>query len=311
MLLRLQQITYLSEEIKAFRFTSPDGQLLPGASAGSHITVTLSHQLKRSYSLLNTGEQLSHYDIAVKKESAGRGGSKFMHESLMVGKLIDVAAPVNFFELSERAEHYVLIADGIGVTPIYAMWQALKQRNASYTLHYASRSAQDGIMLTEFALDPNCKLHFDAESGIFNMSQAIAEAPEKAHFFCCGPGPMLDAYHKACAHLPPEQIHFEQFAPAASLNQTLNVDSYEVYLAKSEQRFVVPRGQSILDCLLAAGHDLNYSCQQGICGQCETEVLVGEPCHKDQILTEAEKQANRSMMICCSSSRSPKLVFNL
>lgn len=313
MQLRLKQITYLTQEIKKFVFESVDGSLLPSATPGSHVTLSLSKTLKRSYSLLNSGNNLCYYEIAVKREATGRGGSLWVHDNLPVGTVLNVSQPLNYFELHQEAEHHVLIGGGIGITPIYAMWRKLKQAKACYSLFYACRSREDGIMLDEFAQDPNCCLHFDVESGIFAMQKAISAATDKAHFYCCGPAPMLNAYHQATAHLTPSQVHFEQFSPteAVQSNQILTVDSYEVFLAKSQQNFVMQKDQSILDHLLDAGHDLNYSCQQGICGQCETEVLEGLPCHADQILTDTERQSNKTMMICCSSSLSPRLVLNL
>ena len=157
---------------------------------------------------------------------------------------------------------------------------------------------------------PNVRLHCDDEHGgkFLDLAAAIASAPAAAHFYCCGPAPMLAAFEAATAHLPPAQVHVEYFTAKEEKNLA---GGYTLQLARSNREFTIPPGRSILQVLQDAGIDIPYSCEQGICGSCETRVLVGEPDHRDAILTDEERAGNKTTMICCSGSKGDKLVLDI
>lgn len=306
---RLVEVRYAARDINLFAFERPDGGPLPPAGPGAHIDVVLPGGTVRQYSLIDTGQSARRYTIGVKRDPNGGGGSLQLHDRLPVGSLLQVSAPRNHFPLDEQARHSVLIAGGIGVTPIYAMAERLAELGRSFELHYSSRSRADAAFLPVLET-LGARFHFDAEAeGRFlDLAAIVAEAPAGSHFYCCGPLPMLEAFEAATAGLPPEQVHLEYFmakdAPA-------DEGGFTVELKRSGAVHAIPPGKTILDVLREAGLNLPASCEKGVCGTCETRVLAGTPDHRDAILTEAEKRAGDTMMICCSGAKSDRLVLDL
>lgn len=306
---RLQAIRYLAEGIHAYEFVACDGAALPPFTAGAHIDLHLPNGLVRQYSLCNPQDERHRYVVGIKRDPASRGGSSHAHDHLKVGTVLDVSAPRNHFALHEEATHTVLVAGGIGVTPIACMAQRLRALGRPFTLHYGVRRREDAAFLDVLS-GPELRLHVDAEHGNAPMDvrSVVGAAPAGAHLYCCGPGPMLDAFEAACAARPPAQVHVERFAavapPAAE-------GGYTVQLARTGRSVFVRPGCTILDALRADGLDVPASCEQGICGTCETRVLSGTPDHRDALLSDEEKQAGKAMMVCCSGSKSSVLVLDL
>jgi ferredoxin-NADP reductase len=225
--------------------------------------------------------------------------------------MLAISAPRNNFPLAANSGPSVLFAGGIGITPIWCMVEHLAQQGRPWRLFYSCRSRQDAAFLEKLqALGSRVALHFDDESDgrFLDLAALVAAQPADAELYCCGPLPMLAAFEAASAGRPPQQVHVEYFTPkvAAALD-----GGFTVELARSHKEFWVPPGKSILGILIAAGIDVSYSCEEGVCGACETHVLAGTPNHCDNILTEAERAANRTMMICCSGSKSERLVLDL
>jgi vanillate O-demethylase ferredoxin subunit len=204
----------------------------------------------------------------------------------------------------------MLIAGGIGVTPIVSMVARLRSLARSWELHYAVRRRSEAAFLDGLlAGDGHVRLHVDEEEGdVLDMARIVGAAPEEAHLYCCGPTPMLDAFTAAAASRPVERVHVEHFS--STIARAVE-SGFVVELARSKLRIAIPPGQTILEALRARGLDVQSSCEQGICGSCETRVLAGEPDHRDLLLSDEEKAANEVMMICCSGSRSPVLVLDL
>lgn len=307
---RLTAIRYAAHETSLFELERPDGSPLPPATPGSHIDVHLPNGMVRPYSLVAAAPHMHSYVIGVKRDPKGRGGSVHLHDAVRVGMELAISAPRNNFALVEDACYSVLIAGGIGITPIWCMAQRLTELGRKFELHYACRDRRDVAFLRTIATMPEAKLHIDAESeGRFlDVSAIVAAAPEGAHFYCCGPAPMLDGFEKATASLDPAHVHLERFA---AVEEAARGGNFVVALRDSGREFAIPEGKSILEVLRDAGLDVGFSCEQGICGACRVEVLEGQPDHRDMVLSEEEKEQNNAMMICCSGSKSPRLVIAL
>jgi tetrachlorobenzoquinone reductase len=312
---RVKRISYEAERINSYELVSLDGSELDPFSAGGHVDLHLPDKMIRSYSLLNDQRERHRYVIAVNKDIASRGGSIFLHEQVRVGDILTVSTPKNNFLLREDADASVLIAGGIGITPLLSMIRRLEVLGRRWDLFYAARTRGAAAFLDQLArLRPNIHLNLhvdvdDERSGrIFDLASIVKRAPAQAHLYCCGPAPMLEAFEAATEDRPGDCVHVEYFQ--AREVPALEGD-FEVKLAKSDRTVAVAPGKTILDALLDAGITPSYACSEGVCGTCETRLLEGIPDHRDQYLSEEERASNKTIMICCSGSRSRTLVLDL
>jgi vanillate O-demethylase ferredoxin subunit len=314
--LRLRQITELAEGVHRFEWVDGGGDALPPFTAGAHLDLHLPGGLVRQYSLLGDVDDRGRYVVAAKREAAGRGGSRALFDDVRVGDALEASVPRNTFPLVEDAPSSVLVAGGIGVTPIVCRAARLRSLGAAHTVHYAVRRRD------ELAFDiPGARVHVDAEAGsLLDVASIVAATPPGAHLYCCGPAPMLAAFEAACRAWPgpADHVHIESFAPPPSATDpavagtaAVDVAEFVVELARSGRRVEVPPRVSILDALRAAGVDVPSSCEQGICGTCETAVVAGRPDHRDRLLSDREKAEGATMLICCSRSLGPVLVLDL
>ena len=308
--LRLVSIRYAALDTHLYEFAGPDGRPLPAYEPGAHIDLHLPGGLMRQYSLARPYRADQGYLVGVKLDAKTRGGSKWLHEQGRVGAMFEVGGPRNNFALKEDAPHTVLIAGGIGVTPIWCMAQRLEEIGAGFELHYAVRTRQDAAFLAELErMAPRARLHVDAEAeAVLDVPAILTAAPEGSHLYCCGPTPMLEAFEAAAAGRPAETVHVEYFS--APEMKPLE-GGFIVVLAKSGREFEVAPGSTILETLRQAGLNVPASCEQGVCGTCETAILEGTPDHRDLLLTPAEKTSGKTMMICCSGSLTDRLVLDL
>jgi tetrachlorobenzoquinone reductase len=306
----LTAIRFAARDTNLYSFERPDGGVLPPVTPGAHISLMLPSGVERQYSLTNYGTDLTEYVVGVKLDPNSRGGSLFMHNQLRVGTKITIDGPLNNFPLVEDAEHVVLVAGGIGVTPIYCMAKRLIELGRSWEMHYSTRSREDAAFLKELEQYEQVHFHFDDENDgkFLDVPGIVGKAPQNAHLYCCGPKPMLDAFEKACTGRPPDNIHVEYFTPKY---EAAAGGGFTVVLARSNKEINVPEGKTILQVVREAGLDVPFSCEEGICGACETRVVEGIPDHRDSILTESERAQNATMMICCSGSKSPRLVLDI
>jgi ferredoxin-NADP reductase len=307
---RLTAIRYAARDTNLYELMPLDGKPLPGYEPGAHIDLHLPNGLIRQYSLLDDDPDGSRYCIAVKRDPASRGGSRCVHDDLRVGRPLRISAPRNNFALVENARHVILFAGGIGITPIWCMVQRLEKLGRSWQLYYACRSRSDMAFLQALEAMASSQFHFDDESGgrFIDVAGILAEAPKDTHLYCCGPTPMLKAFETATADWPREQIHVEYFTPKQEPDKK---GGFIVELARSGQEFIIPEGKSILQVLLDAGIDVDYSCELGICGACEQRLVSGIPEHRDAVLTEEEQASNTKIMICCAGSKTDRLVLDL
>jgi len=281
--------------------------------AGSHIDLHLPNGLVRSYSLLNAPSDQGRYVVGILRDRASRGGSRYVHEQLRVGTQLQISQPRNNFALDTRASHSVLVAGGIGITPIYCMFRQLLALGRSAELVYCARSRAEAALVDEISgLGAKVLYHFnDEKGGLPDLASYLAGRPGDTHFYCCGPTPMLDAFEQTCERLGYPHAHIERFTAAEVAASEDAQDSYSVELSKSGKTVSVEPGLNLLDVLLEAGCGIEYSCREGVCGSCETRVLEGDVDHRDGVLTKAERAANKSMMVCVSGCKSRRLVLDL
>lgn len=308
--LRIKQIVWEAPNVLTYEFRSTTGAELPPFTAGAHIEITLQKGMSRSYSIMNPPSERHRYVIAIQKERQGRGGSKWAHQNLRAGDIIDVHGPRNNFALNEDAAQSVFIAGGIGVTPMLSMIARLRELGREWQLYYCARTRATAPFVGLLESDARAAMNFDREPDgeMFDIAAAVRAAPPDAHLYCCGPEGMLEAFQQATRDLDRERVHVEYFT---SSEPPAEEGGFSIVLAKTGRELEVPRGKTIMKTLQDAGVEIQHSCSEGVCGTCETRVLDGVPDHRDRILTEAERASNKTMMVCCSGSKSEKLVLEL
>jgi tetrachlorobenzoquinone reductase len=311
---QLSDIETVARDTNVYTFRRTDGGRLPPYNPGAHIDIHLPNGLVRQFSLLNPAADPERYVVAIKLDAASRGGSRYIFDDLRVGHTLKISAPRNNFPLVEDAEHVVLFAGGIGITPIWCMAQHLAAQSRSWELHYSCRSRADMAFLATLKKlgTERVHLHFDDETAgkFLDLAAAIAAAPTNAHFYCCGPNPMLTAFETAAASRPRHQVHVEYFTPKEEAAAG-TLGGFWVELARSGEEYFIPEGKKILEVLYEAGIDVDYSCELGICGECVTRVISGIPEHHDSVLSEEEQAANDKAMICCAGCKSERLVLDM
>ena len=308
-------LRYEADDIISVDLRPAPGVEFPAFEAGSHIDLHLPNGMVRSYSLSNHCQERHRYVVGVLKDRASRGGSKCVHEQLRVGMRITISAPRNNFPLHEDAGHTVLVAGGIGVTPILCMGRRLQQLGKSFEVLYFARSRQSAAMLAEIeALGVPVHWHFDVEKGgppdlkaLLGSRGAVANT----HFYACGPSVMLDNFVATCEALGHANAHIERFAAVEVAASADAKQSYTVELKRSGKVIEITPDRSLLHTLLAHKIDVDHSCEEGICGACETRVLEGEPDHRDSVLSASEHASNKMMMVCVSGCKSQRLVLDL
>ncbi len=307
--LRYEAPDIISVELKP----AEDGARFPPHEPGSHIDLHLGNSLIRNYSVLNPCSDSDRYVLGVLKDRKSRGGSKFVHENLRVGQVLKISEPRNNFALDETALHSVFLAGGIGITPMLCMLDRLLELGRTADLIYCSRSRKDAAFLqkleTMTARGLNVTYHFDDEEGRPpDLKTLLSAYSTSAHFYACGPAPMLDAFQRECSSLNLHQVHLERFAAPQAPQQAAS--DFTVELRRSAKVIQVSAEQSILDAMLDNGLLPDHSCREGLCGACETKVLDGRVDHRDSILTDEERRASKSMMICVSRCSSQCLVLD-
>lgn len=311
----LRSIFREARDINTYELRLRDDRDLPEFSAGAHIDLHLPNGLRRSYSLCNPQGERHRYVIGVAKDPNSRGGSRFVHESLKVGDSFVISGPTNNFALNESSPHSLLIAGGIGITPLWCMAQRLQELGRSWELYYCTRTRPQTAFLQALGhldakVKTNLHFNFDAEPGgqVLDISSVVDRTAADTDIYCCGPQSMLAAFEKSTASRPPERIHVEYFSPKEA---PASEGGFTVVLARSGKEVFIEDGKTILDALLALRIDTRYSCMEGTCGECITRVISGMPDHRDVFLTKEEHASNEKVAICCSGSKSDRLVLDL
>ncbi|MGO4339682.1 2Fe-2S iron-sulfur cluster-binding protein [Labrys sp. KB_33_2] len=317
--LLVRSVTMLTPRVKAFELVASNGDELPSFEAGAHLGVLAAGTKLRRYSLLNDPAERHRYVIAVLRERDGTGGSTWMHDSVREGDRLFSELPKNTFPLNESASEHILIAGGIGITPLLSMTHRLDTLGQSFTLHYCTRNAGDTAFYGELfgRLKERIVFHHDGGDPArgLNLLQLLHNRQRNAHVYICGPRPMIDAARLAAKAWPADAVHFEIFTPTsepAANARLANDQTFEIALSRSALTFSVPSDKSILDVLVAHGIACPWICKEGWCGTCRTKVLSGKIDHRDEILDDDAKASNSAMQICVSRALpGQKLVLDL
>lgn len=317
--MRLQVTTLRVEaaDILSLTLAHPEGAPLPPIEPGAHIALRLGDGLIRQYSLCNGPGEAREYHIAVKREPASRGGSAAVHR-LTVGDMVPVTAPVNRFPVDPSARHLILLAGGIGITPLVCMAKDALRRGQSFELHYFARSQGHAAfhdLLTAGALAHHTTFHFGiASDGVGARMEALLDsAPAGSKLYVCGPDAFIEvARVLGGAHPMLSAVHWESFAAERGAGAAAEGSSgFAVRLARSGRTLQVAPDKTILQVLQENGVVVDCSCMEGVCGLCITSVLEGEPEHRDEVLTDEEKARGDQMTICVSRCRGELLVLDI
>ncbi len=310
---RVSQVVQVNDLIKRFRFVRRDGGLVPPFSGGAHVVVEMDIQGVRRmnpYSLMSDPADPSGYEISVRRDDAGRGGSLFLHGAVKAGDEMVISHPVNLFPLDLRARKHLMIAGGIGITPFLAQIAQLAALGGKFELHYATRNAGLCAYGAELAAKHGRAVHlyFDDEGQAIDLGRLLATQALGAHLYVCGPKPMINWVLGAAkaAGWPDGAVHHEEFlAPPPG-------KVFEVTLAASGKTIRVGTHQSLLEAIEAAGVEAPYLCRGGACGECETKILgsEGKLLHNDHWLTDEQKAGGAAIMPCVSRFEGKSLVLD-
>jgi ferredoxin-NADP reductase len=320
---RVHERRVVADGVIAIELRASQGYELSHFTAGSHIDVELTardahgHFIVRQYSLCNDPAEHHRYVIAVGRDADTRGGSAYLHDELKVGDIVRISTPRNHFQLYEPAPHSVLVAGGIGITPLLAMARRLSALGRTWTLYLCARTPERAAFLDELEALPGTVIPvFDGVPGgaPIDLKRVIGDAPANAHLYCCGPTTLMEAFEQAAAQREAHTVHVEWFKPrpasTASDVATAN-GAFELNLAHSGVTLAVPPEKSILDVLIEAGVSVQYSCCDGVCGTCETRVLEGIPDHRDSVLLGDDANATDRIMVCVSRCAGKSLTLAL
>ncbi|MEV6167237.1 PDR/VanB family oxidoreductase [Streptomyces sp. NPDC051954] len=312
--LLVRQIRWVARDVVELRLTRPDGDELPLWEPGAHVELTLPSGLRRAYSLCGNPTDACTWTVAVHRVPDGRGGSREIHDTALVGRELEVRGPVNRFPLLP-AEGYLLLAGGIGVTPLLPMARELTARGLPWRLVLGARDRSRlayAEELLELGEDRVLLVPQD-EAGLPDLAAEITAAPPGHAVYACGPAPMLDAVMSLCrAANPARTAYTERFASGDGGRQVVGTEGeFEVVLCRSGLRATVPADRSVLDVVRELLPAVPYSCEEGYCGSCETPVAAGVPDHRDTVIDSSERATATTMMICVSRSASAVLELEL
>ncbi|SDV48820.1 PDR/VanB family oxidoreductase [Chitinasiproducens palmae] len=316
---RVKQIRYEGNGINSYELTSPSGKMLPPFDAGSHIDVHLKNGVIRQYSLCNAPAERHRYVIAVLKDAGGRGGSRAVHESLHAGDIVTISIPRNHFALAAGARKVILIAGGIGVTPLKAMAHELEMRHVDFEMHYCARSPEAAAFGPELeAMRRAGKVHYHFDDGDdanrLDLKRLLLEPAPDTHVYYCGPGGFMAACADAASHWPAGTVHFEHFKapekPRREAGETAErAAGCQVTIASTGQVLHVGPDQNLADALNEAGVEVPTSCCAGLCATCKVRYRDGEVEHNDFILNDDER--DEFLTVCVSRPAGPTLTLDL
>jgi ferredoxin-NADP reductase len=314
--LRVSDIVREAEAIARFEFTDPANAPLPRFTAGAHVEVRVGDSMIRSYSLSNDPAEAHRYVVAVLREESGRGGSVAMHDRVSVGDILEVSTPCNRFPLAgDEAQFHLLLAGGIGVTPMMAMVHELEARGARWNMHYCTRSPERTAFLIDLAphvAAGKVSVHHDEGDPArgLDIAATLSRFDVGTHLYFCGPPGFMSATKAAVGHWPVHTVHCEYFTAAEGAQKpAMENNPFEIRIRSTGDVFEVPSDKSIIDVLREHGHVIDSDCEDGYCGTCITRYLSGDPDHRDTVLSESERHSY--MMICCSRAKCGTLELDL
>lgn len=310
--LRVSQMTWEAEGVLSVRLADPAGGELPSWEPGAHLALHLPNGIIREFSLCSDPEDRTGWTVAVLREPSSRGGSAYVHLELRPGDLVEVEGPRNNFHL-EPTKKYILVAGGIGITPILAMARDLERRGEDWRMLYAGRSGATMAFLEELKQlgADKVQLHADDQAGGPPVLTDVLDAVEDDTLvYCCGPEPLLKGVEEALSD--PACLRLERFkAPDPVAPPPGGDRPFDIVCADSGKKVHVPVGTTALEALEQVGFDMPSSCTEGICGTCETKVLAGTVDHRDFLLTDDEKEAQNTMFVCVSRALTSELTLDV
>lgn len=307
---RVASITQVAPDIKHFIFEAVDGSTLPHFSGGSHVVVIMrngAHTYKNPYSLMGDGYHSQQYQIGVRRADPSRGGSAFMFEKVKPGDTLELLPPANLFMIDTFARKHLLIAGGIGITPLHSMICDLKRAHADYALHYCVRNAEYAAFWEHLSEESGARAMLHTGRNRLDIPTLLQEQPTGTHVYVCGPFRMVEAVKSVAAALgwSPTHVHHEEFTHATG------GASFDVTLARSGRNIHVAHNQTLLEALEDAGLEPSYMCRGGVCGACEVAVIEGLLDHRDHYMTNKEKASMQKMMICVSRAACQRIVIDI
>ncbi|RDJ99690.1 PDR/VanB family oxidoreductase [Paraburkholderia lacunae] len=306
--------------VRSFSVSRLDGNPFDQYEPGAHIDVTGPSGVTRQYSLCGDPDQRDTHRFAVKREDASRGGSRSLHDDVTVGSELTIGAPRNLFQLAPDAGEHVLIAAGIGVTPLLSMAYRLLKQKQRFVLHYFARSAEHAAFLPQLSRAPfsdHVRFHYGVERAQLDtaLAECVATAREGTHIYTCGPAPFMERVVAIGeTRVASDAIHLERFAAepsSATTGAAGTLDAFDVRIASSGATVRVDRHTTIVAALASIGIEVDTSCGEGVCGTCMVDVVSGTPEHRDHCLSKAERASGKVICCCVSRAASPLLVLDL
>lgn len=312
---RLSNKMLLAEGIMGIELQSINGEKLPEFSAGSHVDVELPGGFTRQYSLCNSPDQNDRYELGVLLESEGRGGSHSVHHVIAEGDSLVIGTPRNNFPIEESAGYHLLLAGGIGITPLLSMSDALHRSGRDFSLHYCGRNRKrmaflDRVENSEYSGNVFVYPDEDVAGLRFEADAIIKAAPKSTHLYVCGPAGFIEHVLNTARARGWEEsrLHYERFSASPRESQQKE-DTFEVEMKDMGISVLVSPDKTVAEALMEAGVDVNLSCEQGICGSCAMKVVSGEPDHRDMFFSDEEHASGLGFTPCCSRAHSARLVL--
>lgn len=314
MKLRVSAVIAEARDVMRLELADPQGAALPPFEPGAHLVLHLPNGLQRQYSLAGDWRERNRYVLGVGRANDSRGGSEYVHGALRVGTEIACGLPANNFALVD-APRYLFIAGGIGITPILSMIRWCEAHGKPWKLVYAARSrVRMGFYEELRGFGPKTRFHCDDEQGQpLQVAPLMLDVEAGTHVYCCGPAPLMEAVRTHGSHLPADRLHFEWFSAPATNDAAAAApaEGFWIDLQRSGTSLHVPPNQSVLEVLEQNGHEVPFSCREGLCGTCETTVCAGEVEHLDYVYPASQRESLRTMLVCVSRAKSPRLSLDL
>lgn len=308
-------IESVTAQVKRFTLADRQRRSLPAFTGGSHIIVQMQdgkHCYNNAYSLLGSPFDRSHYQIGVRRESPSKGGSHFMHDRVKIGDTLTISPPNNLFALNSAAKQHVLIAGGIGITPFMSQLHELERNAQRYHLYYCFHDEKQNAFQSQLMQSPfadHISYHISSLDGRLDLTRVLTDIESEAHIYVCGPASLNEAVFKTATALgiAPHRIHSEAF----SINNSTG-NAFTVVLARSGLEVAVSEDMTILQAVEnSKAANVECLCREGVCGTCETRIIEGEADHRDQYLSDEERNAQQTILICCSRAKGKRLVLDL
>lgn len=309
---KVTRLYRLAENVMGIELTAIDERPLPPFAAGDHLDLHLPNGLIRPYSLCNDPHETHRYCLGIALANTSRGGSAYLHQQLQVGEQLTVGEPRSLFPLVPDAPRYRFIAGGIGITPIRSMILWCRRHGYLWHLDWFIRSHYPQSWLEPLAQEDNrVRIHTARPTRSENLATAMRAITPGEHIYCCGPESLMEEVQSLAQaqQIPADRLHFERFTAGETISE--EGQAFDVELQRSGGRYRVLPGISILETLEQNGVNLPFSCREGLCRSCEVTLLAGEADHRDYVLSDEERAANRSILICVSRARSSTLVLDV